>query len=259
MADYKRAIEENFLIVDKEGKSVPFLLNHIQSRYLLEDTSDRDVVLKARQQGFTSINLGRFSIDFLLKENSNSVVLADISENASALLQRVKYYVGSYEEVNKVKVPMKYNSKNEMFHEPINSRFTIGTAENTEFGRSQTITNLLITEAAFYKNMRKILAGALQAVVPGGKVVIETTANGFNEFKTFWEESKMGLTGFKPLFYRASDFYSQEFLAGKKMELGQMYTQEYPDTDTEAFLTSGRRYFDTEALKQYLALSVAPI
>lgn len=250
--NYKGWIEDNLSIIDKQGELVPFTLNPVQAQYMTQDSTGRDIVLKARQQGFSSLILGRFTADFILKENSQSVVVADVSDNAIALLERVKFYVKSFGEKTGVKIPLKYNSKYELFNELMNTKYTIGTAENTEFGRSRTITNLHLSEAAFYRNFKKLLSGALQAVVPDGYVVIETTANGFNEFREYWYESKGGETGFTPLFYPGSHFYSQEFLEKKKMELKDQFTQEYPETDVEAFITSGKMYFESEAMQWYL-------
>lgn len=190
--NYKGWIEDNLSIITKGGEVLPFVLNPIQEAYLENDMTGRDIILKARQMGFSSLILGRFTADFILKPNSQSVVVADNTDNAIALLERVKFYIKSFEEKNKIKVPLKYNSKYELFNEPMNSKYTIGTAENTEFGRSRTITNLHLSEAAFYRHFKKLLLGALQAVVPEGHVVIETTANGFNDFKTYWEETKSG-------------------------------------------------------------------
>lgn len=213
----------------------------------------RDCILKARQQGFSSIILAIFTDDFLLKDNSRSVIVADIADNASELLDRVKAYIRSYEDIKGLKVPLKYNSKYELYNEATQSRYTIGTADNAEFGRSKTITNLHLSEFAFYQNPERLFAGAMQAVVPDGRIIIETTANGFNFFKTFWEECKAGDRPFKPLFYKASDFYDQDFLNNKKKELQTLFKQEYPESDIEAFLTSGSQYFDSGALEEYLS------
>ncbi len=251
-------IQDNFEIVDKNGQIVSFQLNAVQRAYCTMDTA-RDILLKARQQGFSSFILALFSVDFLMKENSHSVVVADDKDNAIGLLDRVKFYLKSYEAKNDVRVPLKYNSKYELFNEATNSRYTIGTAENTEFGRSKTINNLHFSEAAFYGHFQKLLAGALQAVVPGGRVTIETTANGFNEFREFWVASKNGETGFNPLFFRASDFYSQEFLEQKRKELGRSFKQEYPETPEEAFLTSGETYMDSAILGELLNQCTEPI
>lgn len=255
--NYEKFIEKRLKVVNKEGETVQFILNPIQKRFLSEMTN-RSCILKARQQGFSSLILGMFTADFLLTENSLNVVVADNSDNAIALLDRVKFYIRAYEELKATKIPLKYNSKYELYNEANNSRYSIGTAENTEFGRSRTIFNLHMSEAAFYQHFEQMKAGAMQAVVPNGKIIVETTANGFNEFRGFWEESKQEKTGFKPLFFKASDFYSPEFLEQKKKELGRLYKQEYPETDTEAFLTSGDNFFDTESLQWYLSQSREP-
>ena len=246
-----RFIEDNLTIIDKTGKEVSFELNAIQKKFVDEATG-RDIILKARQQGFSSFILAAFTKDFLLKDNSLSVVVADISDNALDLLARVKHYIKAFEEKNNTKVPLKYNSKYELHNAANNARYIIGTAENTEFGRSKTITNLHFSEAAFYKHFEKLLAGAGTALVPDGKFVIETTANGFNPFKTFYNESELGETDFQALFYKASDFYDQEFLDKEKKRLGRLFDQEHPETPEIAFITSGENYFDTEAMRWYL-------
>jgi hypothetical protein len=253
----KQFIEKYLKIVNKDGSEVPFILNSIQNKYL-EDYTGRDFILKARQQGFSSLILAMFTKDFIAKENSRSVIVADISDNASELLDRVKLYIKAFEDISQSKIPLKYNSKYELYNEAINSRYTIGTADNRDFGRSKTITNLHLSEFAFYNDPEKLFAGVMQAVVPEGRVIIETTANGFNFTKDFWDRSKLGYTGFKALFYGANEFYSPEFLAQKKQELGRYFEQEYPSDEINAFLTSGETFFDTLALKDHLNRAKEP-
>ncbi|GIW70195.1 MAG: hypothetical protein KatS3mg101_0942 [Patescibacteria group bacterium] len=253
---YLNFIKDNFLIVTKDGEIKRFdeTENHwrIQSKFILEDATGRDTILKARQMGLSSVILALFAVDFIAKPNSYSMVVADKSDNAEDLLARVKFYLKSFEEKNKVKLLLKYNSKYELYNEEINSTYKIGTAENREVGRSKSIFNLHLSEFAFYPDPEAVLRSALQAVVPRGKIFIETTANGFNFFKTFWEECKQGLRDFNPIFYGASQFYSKEFLERKKKELKGYYLQEYPDSDIESFIASGELYFAKESLKWYL-------
>lgn len=255
---YIKFIEDRLELINKHGEQVPFVLNDIQRQYV-QDHTGRDIILKARQQGFSSFKLAQYTTDFILKPNSSSIIVADITDNAISLLERVKYFLKAYEQKTGVKIPLKYNSKYELVNEVINSRYQIGTAENVDFGRSKTITNLHLSEAAFYKHLRKLLAGALQAVVPNGDVTIETTANGFNEFKEFWDQSVKGETGFQALFYPASKFYSEEFLLMKQRELGRLFKQEYPETAEEAFLTSGEMYFSQLALSEYIQRCREPL
>lgn len=249
-----RFIQDKLQIINKNGEEVAFVLNPIQSQFVNHDLTGRDVVLKARQQGFSSVILGLFTKDFLLKPNSVNVVVADIAENATALLDRVKYYLRVYADKNKfnLKDLLKYNSKYQLTNLINNSQYIIGTATNADFGRSRTITNLHLSEFAFYPDAERLLAGAMQAVTPNGRVIIETTANGFNYFKDYWDRTELGETGFVNHFYPASKFYDEKFLAQKKKELGRMYPQEYPETPIEAFIASGDYYFDNEALKYYL-------
>jgi len=255
---YENFIKLRLNIIDKTGTIVPFIPNPPQQRFM-EVATGRDIILKARQEGFSSLVGGIFTADFILDPNSQSVVIADITENAIGLLDKVKFYLKSYEEKMGFKIPLKYNSKYELVNEVLNSKYQVGTAENVEFGRSKTIKNLHMSEAFFYKHFRKLLASALQAVRPDGRVVIESTANGFNEGKEFWDDSVAGLTGFNALFFKASDFYTPEFLEGKKKELGRLFSQEYPETAEEAFLNSGDVYFDRESLKYYGSLIREPL
>lgn len=240
-------------IVDKTGQLVPFEPNPIQFKFLTQDFVDRAIILKARQQGFSSIINAMFSHDFLMVPHTYNLVMADTRENAEGLLERVKKLIESWQKKNDLRIDFSTDSKYHLRFGEMDCDYVVSTAGADAAGRSRTISNLHLTEVAFYPNLQEILAGAGQAVVPGGRTIIETTANGYNSFKTFWDASQRAETGFKPLFYKASDFYSPEFLYQKKGELKEKFSQEYPETDVEAFLSSGSRYFDTDALKDYLS------
>jgi len=249
--NYKQYIRDKFLILPKGSQEYqPFELNAIQEDYLANWTG-RDIILKARQQGFSSLILAIFATDFICLNNNLSIVLADVASNAQDLLDRVKKYIEEYEDINKVKVPLKYNSRNELYNNNNNSRYIIGTSENINFGRSKTINNLHLSEAAYYKNFPSILASAGTAVVPNGKLIIETTANGFNEFKDFWDRACDVGNGYNPMFFPASNYYSKEFLLKEKTRLGRIFPQEFPETPLEAFLNSGELYFDSAALNYH--------
>jgi len=253
--DYRQYIHDRFLILPKGSQTYqPFKLNPIQEDYLAHWTG-RDIILKARQQGFSSLILALFATDFLLMDNTLSIVLADVASNAQDLLDRVKKYVEEVEDVNRIKIPLKYNTRNEIYNNANDSRYIIGTAENVHFGRSKTINNLHLSEAAYYKDFPSILAGAGTAVVPNGRIIIETTANGFNEFKDFWDNASSLGNGYNPMFYPASHYYSDEFLSREKARLGKLFPQEFPETPIEAFLNSGELYFDIDSLNYHYALA----
>jgi len=244
-------IEEELSIIDKTGQDIPFKLNAMQKQFV-KDATGKDIILKGRQMGFSSFILGAFTKDFLFTENSLSVVIADIADNSQDLLARVKHYIKAFELANNTKVPLKYNSKYELQNGANGARYIIGTAENTEFGRSKTITNLHMSEAAFYKHFLKLQAGAGTALIPTGRFVVETTANGFSDFKNFWDDSVLGETEFTAHFYSSHDFYSKEYMDSERKRLGRLFDQEHPSSAEIAFITSGELYFDQESLRWYL-------
>lgn len=255
---YKKFIESRLTIINKEGKEVPFVLNKAQD-YIAQNGTGRDFVLKARQEGVSAFELACFTADFLMRPNSVSVVVADNSDNAQGLLERVKWYIDSYERKTNTRVPLKYNSKYELHNSAINSKYIIGTAQNVEVGRSRTVTNAHLSEGLFYPHFRKLLASLLQAVVPDGKVMIESTANGYNEGKEFWDATVAGETGFNDIFLPASYLYEADFLESKRKELGRLYDQEYPENAEIAFITSGDLYFNQESLRWYLEAAKEPL
>jgi len=249
---YKNLIEKRLTIINKDGVEVPFILNTAQN-YIVNNATGHDFTLKARQEGVSAFVLAVFALDFLLRENSVSVIVADNADNAQGLLERVKWFIASYERALNTKVPLKYDSKYELHNSARNTKYIIGTAQNVEVGRSRTITNAHLSEALFYPHFDKLVASLLQAVVPDGKVMIESTANGFNAGKTYWDETVMGKTGFKPLFLPASLMYDPEFLGKKRGELGErLFMQEYPESPEEAFITSGATYIENLALARML-------
>lgn len=246
-----------FDIVNKEGQTVSFNVNKEQ-KVFIENMSDKDVILKSRQIGFSSVILGIFTLDFLTKENSRSVCISHDSPSSQKLLDRVKYFIQSAEQKG-LAINLKYNSRNELVNSDKNSSFYIGASGNKSFGRGDTLNNLHLSEFAFYDDQEAMLASVLQAVVPTGRVIIESTANGMNYFKTFWDKSKIGETGFKTHFFDNS-FYSKEFLNQKLKELGDLlFKQEYPKTDLEAFISTGAPFFAREALLYYMNQVKEPI
>lgn len=236
-----------FDIVDKTGAVVPFVLNNVQED-LLNNSTDRNLVLKARQLGLSSLICAMFTLDFLGTENSRSVIISHDYGSATKLLDRTKYFIESIKNKG-FDVSMKYNSRQEMVNSDLNSSIYIGVAGNRAFGRGDTIQNLLLDEFAFYPDPEAFLSGILQSVTPTGKVYIVSSPNGFNYFHDLWINSELGISAFKPHFY-GRDFYPDDFLEKKKLELGRLFDQEYPPSVSAAFLSSGLSFFDKTALQK---------
>lgn len=262
---YKRAIEDNFTIIDKYQKEVPFILNKAQLHFL-ENLTERNVILKARKMGFSSVLLAVACVKFLFGKNERCVSMSFDREASSKQLDRAKHFLKSYERKNKAEIPLKYNSKNEMVWEGINedgTTFTnalrVGTAKSQGFGRGDDITFLHLTEVSLADHLDQLLAGVGEAVVHNAIITLETTANGYNGFKTFWDEAMAGSRGYKALFYDPTWEYDAEFIARKQAELGKLFDQEFPMTPEAAFIASGSLFFDRVALSELLAMTIDPV
>ena len=93
---YKRAIEKMFQIVNKDMIAVPFKLNPPQDRMLKElDGSNRDIILKARKEGISSLVGAMFLVDWLTIENVKCVMISHEDKATQRLFDRVRYFLDS--------------------------------------------------------------------------------------------------------------------------------------------------------------------
>jgi hypothetical protein len=166
-----------------------------------------------------------------------------------------------------------------------------GTAKNVSAGRSDTVQLLHASEIGEWENGEELVASLLQTVPlrPNTMIFLESTAKGMgNYFHKEWENAAKGDSIFEPFFFAwwmhdeyeqpgDIDHYTDEEKAILKLfeEAGvpedkweakinfrrykekefrtdrrKLY-QEYPSTDYEAFLASGRPRFDIESLVHY--------
>ena len=225
---YRRFIEENFTIIDKDKNEVPFVLNKAQ-RHFLENLTERNIILKARKMGFSSVLLAIACVKFITGQNERCVSMSFDKEASIKQLERAKHFIRSYERINKKKIPLKYASKNELVWEGkreddtvFTNALRIGTAKSTGFGRGDDISFLHLTEVSMATNLDQLLAGVGEAVVRNTIVSLETIANGYNEFKTLWDEASAGARGYKALFYSPEWEYDNDFIERKRRELGRL-------------------------------------
>lgn len=253
---YSDAIQNELKIIDKDLQEVPFVLNPAQHHFVFNVmTKFREIViLKARKMGFSSVVLAIIVLKFLFGRNERCVSMSFDADAASKQLERAKKFIRSYERIHGIKIPFKYNSKREMVYERIDpitgeeiiNTLRIGTAKASSFGRGDDVTFLHVTETSLCNDMDSLLAGIGEACLPGAYKIFETTGNGFNSFKQFWDKACDGINGFFAIFFGPEWEYTDEFINEKRRKLGRIGRQEYPLNAKEAFLTSGECYFDAE-------------
>ncbi|MHB8172722.1 MAG: hypothetical protein ACYDG6_14530 [Thermincolia bacterium] len=165
----------------------------------------------------------------------------------------------------------------------LRSKIKISTARNAKAGRSDTIHNLHASEVAFWPDAETSMLALMQAVpnTPNTMVILESTANGIGGyFYDMWHKAKNGENEFVPLFFawfeepayrmpvpsgftltaeeeKLKDTYDlkNEQLVWRRWCIAnncggdkELFKQEYPSNDDEAFLVSGRPVFDIQKI-----------
>lgn len=282
-------IEVAFYIVDKKRETVPFFFNDVQRDFIHQletrGTKKPYFVLKGRQQGFTSV-ITAIQLSFaIVRKNFSGFTMADRSDNTQAIFNDKARVV--YDRLpDELKPSEKFNSRNEMFFDKLNSSWRIATATD-QVGRSRTLNFVHFSEVAFYEcDLASLQAGIGEAITADAIVIYESTANGFNQAQRLWKSESC-----HNLFYewwRSPEYRSTEYgyldtgdawlIERLRVleELGcdreqrtwyakkyagyldkSLIRQEYPITPEEAFISSGGCVFDQEALTNRLGVCSA--
>lgn len=186
-------IKSLFFIRNKRGQRVPYIPNASQRFYRSRKTR-RNLILKGRQQGISK-EIDADQLAQCIKKSTNAVVISHEREATKRLFEAVRYYVENMETPPRVSI----DSKTEMKLPLIGSSYFIGTAGQKAFGRGDTIDRAHLSEAAFYADLKSILAGIAEAT-EYGQIDIETTPNGREHFYAMWQLAKKGLSPYTCIF-----------------------------------------------------------
>jgi len=275
--DPRSWIEANLWLRSKEQRMVPFRLWPVQAHWY-ERRTRWDMILKARQLGFTSLICALYFADTVLRPNTASVMVAHDLDSAERIFQIVRLFWERLPEEERQRIgEPRYLNRRELYWPSLDSRFWVGTAGSVASGRGHTVNNLHCSEVAYWPHPEKTLAGLTEAVPMSGRVVIESTANGVgNYFHDIWLAAKQGQNSFRPCFYEwwwdrgyrlegpplgelteeeqqlkqahGLDDDQLRWRREKMRQLRDSYPAEYPENDTHCFLASGRCCFEISAL-----------
>lgn len=168
-------VQSLFKIVDKSGELVPFILNEAQAQYD-QDRTSRDIILKARQLGFSSYIDAIITAECLSKRNLRCILIAHDNTSTEKMFDRVRSFINNLP--GGLKPDMTRSNRREFYFRKQQSAFYIGTAGYEEFGRGDTIHRLHASELASWPNPKKVAAGLFRAVPRDGHIYIESTAKG---------------------------------------------------------------------------------
>src|SRR4030042_3504878 len=213
ISDGKYFLESITSIASKEREVVPFIFNEAQNQYYINRTR-RDIILKARQMGFSTIILGLFLHDTINVPNTTSILVCDTQKNAQALFARSQFMFDSMPE--QVRPHIKYRDALELYFDKLNSRITIGSAETRDFGRGRTINNLHLSEVSSPSFTEDFLIGLLESVPRTGHVVLESTARG--EGGPFYDYYMGAKNPFRPKRRVKNEYFGHYFVWHKHSE-----------------------------------------
>ena len=295
----EKLIELVFIVVDKNQKTMPFFLNDVQHEFMdtlnkaIEDYKNGEItdisllVLKGRQQGFTTLVTAYQLSCTILNRNFQGFTLADKSDNSEAIFQnKAKFPYSQLPEC--LKPTEKFNNRRQFLFEKLNSSWAVDTATKN-VGRSRTVNFFHGSECAFWQDGISAVQGALgEAFTKNCIKIWESTANGYNDYQKMWD-SGVHINCFyewwktkeyripvkdKEAFYHSIDTKKNwiwdrlRWLRDvKHLEPEQLFwywnkfdkyldkdliKQEYPCTPQEAFLLSGKNVFDTAIILERL-------
>jgi hypothetical protein len=163
---------------DDEGELLPFKPNRAQRR-LMSRLWHRNVILKARQLGFTTLIAIMWLDHALFNKNQRCGIIAQDREAAEVIFRdKVKLAYENLPEELQRAMPLARKSATEILFAHNNSSVRVATSM-----RSGTIHRLHISEfgkicAKYPEKAKEVILGSIPAVPLDGITVIESTAEG---------------------------------------------------------------------------------
>jgi hypothetical protein len=178
-----------YTIVDKDGVPVIFRMNFAQHKvYAATRKHPRVIILKSRQQGISTLWLVSYFDDAIWCPHLNLGLMAQGTDEASTLLERAKLLWEELDPSVKAFLNIKqvadnatkfaFSNKSTIFIRVSFRSTTLQRLHISEFGK---IAN------ANPKRAKETKTGTLQALGKGNTGVIESTAEGRNEFQFMWD------------------------------------------------------------------------
>ena len=199
MADPILWVETFCKIVDKRGITVPFIMNP-QQKELVNNLSKFNIVLKSRQLGITSVSCGLSLYYAITKPNSHCMLVSYSLDSASSIFDKLK---SVYDMLPNSIKPKEIANNRSSLKFSNGSKITVTTMGSKELARGTSLQFVHLSELAFCKQelVSKQLLAIEQAMLPDGKLIIESTANGLNEFSELWDKAEQGISLYKPFFF----------------------------------------------------------
>lgn len=265
--------ERYLKIQTKTGEVAPLQLNRAQQQ-LIANLTGRDIVLKARQLGVSTV-IQALHFYEQMQGNTRTSTLCHEDELTATLRSMADRFYQELPDTNREQHPRKYANAKMTTYAELNSESsiaTVGGQAGSKKGRGGSVTRIHGSEVAFWPNAQSVMAAAMQAGSPD--IVLESTPNGmvgyFYElcmealdsnsiwtlhFFPWWydDDYQIALDVGETLTYTADEQALAEahsltpaqikWRRYKQRELKDEFAQEYPEDPYSCFLASGNSYF----------------
>jgi hypothetical protein len=208
-------------IVNKQREVVPcaFKAGQLEFDAILERQRTagkpmRAIALKARQVGISTATQAKLIHRCTLRERYNAVVVAHDRTTGGKLYRIAETLYSRLPDDPELKPGLGQHRRQRYLHfagEGLwekgevfpDSSYEVDTAGEFQAGRGGTYSAVHASEVAFWDQIGVKLTALKNAVpkTPESLFVIESTANGYNEFKDLWDDAEAGRSNYAPFFW----------------------------------------------------------
>lgn len=242
---------------------VRFNLYPYQRSVLYQFLKERfNILLKFRQAGITEL-ISMYCLWLTMYHPNKKVNIISIKDTiAKKVLKKIKFMYKNLPP--HLQTPIINGRKGEYGGSSLmefdNGSFIESIPTSSEAGRSESLTLLVIDEAAVVRWASQIWAAALPTLSTGGSAIINSTPYGMGNFyHQTWVDAVSGSNGFNPirLHWQMHPERDQKWYDEISSALGPKRTAQEIDGD---FLSSGNSVFDLISIKEIeMCLSDYPV
>lgn len=212
-SDHKLFAERCLSIARKDGTVVPYRFAPAPEklRLAVDDLRRkrrpvRIVYLKARQVFVSTATAARFFHEVPFNSGQKALVVAHDLEAANEIFGYYRFFVESYRPFGGIiTLPRLKQDNRNVLRWANGSYIRVATANNVKKGRAFSLRYLHLSEFAFWRDAKTLMAALMNAVPddPDTMVIVESTANGVgNPFWELWQRANDPTAGseWTPLF-----------------------------------------------------------
>jgi len=176
MADREWRLDHLYYIQDKDGNELQFKRNAAQ-RKLDVDQWYRDIIVKARQIGFSTFIALLILDDCLFRRNTRAAIIDATLGDAKKKLAKIKFAYDRLPATVRLTVKLKKDNTEEMKFSN-GSEISIGTSFRGDTPQILHVSEYGKISADSPDTAKNIRTGAFNAVGKNGKIFVESTAHG---------------------------------------------------------------------------------